>query len=334
MNQNRIFGIFILFILLNMSQVMGTSPYDIDGNGVVDIKDLEKIGLHFNELVNSYPGPDVGGNGMVDILDMVFVTKHLGEITPKPIFNGDFENGTWSPPWTTSCNGDDDFQDFSIVTNPVRQGNYSAKIRVDSTSYCGGTTGNRFELLSSTFTDLKSEREGDEYWYAMSMMLDPSWTSASTDTGFHIFTQWHGPTRLSPELALNIWNTGGRPSFGYTMCTGNSPATPTSTSNCDYRTNEIFISPVEKNVWYDFLLHVKWTTSSTGYVEIWTKKYTEATYTQLVDLHNVPTLQKITGETSMVASRHIGLYRSEGYPDTDILYFDKYKMGTTRDSVT
>lgn len=237
------------------------------------------------------------------------------------VFSGDFENGDWTPPWKTSCKGDDDFDDFSIVTAPVRQGKYSARFRLNGNSVCGGTWGNRFELYETG-----NEREGSEYWYSLSAYFDPSWGGGDY---YHIFLQWHGPTVLSPELSLQTHGS----SIRYTMCTGVSPERPTPTENCAYRTYPEIIPNFEKGVWYDFLVHVKWTASAKGFVEIFAKTSTESVFDELVNLRDVPTLQHISGIADQVSSTHIGLYRSGGYTDTDIIYLDNFRMGTTRSSV-
>ena len=64
-------------------RLAGEAPWDVDGNGVVDIFDLTLVGRHFGESPPSDPRADVNGDGMVDLFDLVEVARHFGE-SPKP----------------------------------------------------------------------------------------------------------------------------------------------------------------------------------------------------------------------------------------------------------
>lgn len=56
--------------------------YDVDENGVVDIRDLVIIGQHFNDDVSApYPRYDVNMDGIVDVLDLTTTAQHFGEDT-------------------------------------------------------------------------------------------------------------------------------------------------------------------------------------------------------------------------------------------------------------
>ena len=58
------------------------NPYDLNGDGVVDIVDIALAAKAFG----SYPGhprwnptADVNGDGKVDLWDIVLIAKHFGE---------------------------------------------------------------------------------------------------------------------------------------------------------------------------------------------------------------------------------------------------------------
>jgi len=53
-------------------------PWDVNGDGEVDIVDLVTVGLHFGESGENVTG-DVNNDGTVDIIDLVLVGIHFGE---------------------------------------------------------------------------------------------------------------------------------------------------------------------------------------------------------------------------------------------------------------
>jgi len=56
--------------------------YDVDDNGIVDIRDLVIIGQHFSDIVSApYPRYDVNMDGVVDVLDITTTAQHFGEDT-------------------------------------------------------------------------------------------------------------------------------------------------------------------------------------------------------------------------------------------------------------
>ena len=65
-----------------------TLPWDINNDGVVDIRDLVLISSRFGEEPSAYPKVDVNKDGKVNILDLILVASHLGESvgprSPRP----------------------------------------------------------------------------------------------------------------------------------------------------------------------------------------------------------------------------------------------------------
>jgi hypothetical protein len=53
------------------------SPWDVNGDGVVDVSDLEAIGAKMGE--DAAPELDVNSDGIINIFDLVMVAMHLGE---------------------------------------------------------------------------------------------------------------------------------------------------------------------------------------------------------------------------------------------------------------
>ena len=64
-----------------------TLPWDINNDGIVNIKDLILISDSFGVEKPEYPKADVNKDGSVDIIDLLYVASHLGEscISSAPI---------------------------------------------------------------------------------------------------------------------------------------------------------------------------------------------------------------------------------------------------------
>ena len=58
-----------------------TLPWDINNDGIVDIRDLVLISSGFGEETPAHPKVDVNKDGRVDILDLLLVAAHFGEST-------------------------------------------------------------------------------------------------------------------------------------------------------------------------------------------------------------------------------------------------------------
>ena len=56
------------------------TPWDVNDDGIVDIRDLVLVAGQFGQSEESLEG-DVNGDGIVDILDLVLVASHFGEDT-------------------------------------------------------------------------------------------------------------------------------------------------------------------------------------------------------------------------------------------------------------
>ena len=72
-----------------------TLPWDINNDGVVDIRDLVLISSSFGEEAPAYPKVDVNKDGKVNIFDLLLVVVHFGESsTPTaPALGGE----VWNP---------------------------------------------------------------------------------------------------------------------------------------------------------------------------------------------------------------------------------------------
>ncbi|MDN5865454.1 MAG: polysaccharide lyase [Gammaproteobacteria bacterium] len=83
------------------------------------------------------------------------------------------------------------------------------------------------------------------------------------------------------------------------------------------------------------MVHEKWTCGNDGVIEVWHKLEGEDSYTKVLDLHGITTLQVIDGYCNSVYKK-IGFYRSAANGEqgvTRVLYQDGFVEGTTFDAV-
>jgi hypothetical protein len=232
---------------------------------------------------------------------------------------GDFETGNISQ-WPTKCPSPSGIQ---VVTSPVRQGTYSAKFTLNSGDKDSCSWGGERSELA---TNKLSQKEGDEYYYAWSTYFPSDWKPVSS---WGVFTQWHTKYDLNPAISLIM----EQPTTGIqlALCTGIQDG---YASNCNPagRSFHTVVSSIQTGKWNDFIVHIKWSSTNTGLVEVWYRTEDQTTFSKPVSLINIPTLQTKNGEAGYITYIQQGLYRSAtGYTQT--IYHDGFRVGTTYESV-
>ena len=53
-------------------------PYDVNKDGIIDIRDLTIVGQYYGEEDSIY---DLNSDGIVDVSDLVIIGQHFGEIS-------------------------------------------------------------------------------------------------------------------------------------------------------------------------------------------------------------------------------------------------------------
>ena len=84
-----------------------TLPWDINGDGIVDIRDLILVSNSFGTEAPAYPKVDVNRDGKVDITDLLLVASHFGESSnpnaPSTHTNIDSEHFDLIEQWLTDA---------------------------------------------------------------------------------------------------------------------------------------------------------------------------------------------------------------------------------------
>jgi len=189
-----------------------------------------------------------------------------------------FESGTEPFP-NVECPHFD--SQFAHVTSPVREGKYAARFSVSSADVW--LNGSVRCLVGNYHT---GETVGDDYFYRISIFIP------STGISDNLFWELHHPASLynissacsvAPH-ALVIFH--GR--FVYRLfagnCTGSSYTTQLSM-------NLPRLSPPPRNVWIDFVIHIKFEETATGLIELYYRTGTNRWPAKpLLVRRNVPTM--------------------------------------------
>jgi hypothetical protein len=211
------------------------------------------------------------------------------------VWRGDFESGDrsqWSS--TQMVSGDR----LEVVPSPVRQGSYGLRATVKQGDNPISSSGNRNELVY-----LSHEPSGSEYWYRWSTQFDVSYPSVKT---WQLFMQWHheGSTGSPPlefyvygeEIRLRVGGSGGK---------------------------LLWIGKLNRGVWNDFVLHVKWSSDPTvGFVELFH--------------NNEPVVPKTLAATQFPGQRNylkMGLYRDASITADGVVFHDGLIQATTLEDV-
>lgn len=154
-------------------------------------------------------------------------------------WRGDFETGDLSQ-WTKAQAVAADR--LTVVRDPVRQGSYALKVVVRQGDDPINASGNRGELVDTTY-----QPEGSEAYYRWSTLFDPSFPSVPT---WQLFAQWHQiEDSGSPPMELYVYGEELR--FRLAQ-------------------RQVWRAPLVRGVWHDFVLHVKFSDDPRrGFVELW-----------------------------------------------------------------
>ncbi|MCK5735115.1 MAG: hypothetical protein KAH21_01505, partial [Spirochaetaceae bacterium] len=95
--------------------------------------------------------------------------------------------------------------------------------------------------------------------------------------------------------------------------------------------SEIIVNRITTGVWNDFIIHVQWTTSNNGLIEIWHKLENEPSFEKVIFWDRIPTLQyKGDPENPDVPYLLLANYRDASNRHTSVLFHDGFRMAEER----
>ncbi len=245
------------------------------------------------------------------------------QFAPPLLFDGGFETGDASQWADVNWNLDRPLgEQLQIVTIPARQGQFAAETIVHDGDQFIDTSGERIQFERPG----PNEREGDDYWYAWSTLFPVDWQSPND---WLLIADWHSAYPDACQLLqLELNNTNALSAqiltgdvTGYDCYTG--PGTALNQS-------EVIVDQIALGEWHDFIIHVEWTTSANGLIEIWHKLESEAEFVNVLAWDGIPTLQYM-GDPANPAPPYFILahYRDETNTHTSVLYHDGLRMAVS-----
>ncbi|HTO96061.1 MAG TPA: polysaccharide lyase, partial [Myxococcales bacterium] len=209
-------------------------------------------------------------------------------VSASVLWKGDYETGDVSQ-WS----GVDGLPArLTIVQSPAHQGRYALRAELHQGDVASNGTRNELRLSDSGFNEV----EGNERWYAWSTLF-PSDFPAPTGA-WQVFTQWHHSGCCgSPPVELDV--------EGETIQLAHDGAT-------------VWSAPLVRGVWHDFVMHVLWSSSGSGFVELYYDGTKVLDHTAMQTLHS--------GEYAYLKQ---GLYRDASISPVGVVYHDGMVMGTS-----
>ena len=275
-------------------------------------------------------------------------------------FRADYESGT-----CCDSNGWHDVQyefdrpmtdSFSIVTNPVRQGHYAAKVVVQQ-----GYSPFGWNESTEAARGITDQGEGSDYYYAWSTMFDPSWVSPYgwgdivqfyTDN----YDKFGGPPPVSLDTSgsnIDVSVLAGRFDLPGTSADAwrgwyTEPGDSTqSLIGYSFNQNYQVLNTLSLGQWNDFVMHIHWSAHN-GQIQMW-HRLPGQSWIEVLSV-NVPTLRydPQTNVSDDIGLLKQGLYRQSycqqptvvtacnstmGLQPPDILYQDAFVRGSSFDEV-
>ncbi|MUL38255.1 polysaccharide lyase [Gloeocapsopsis dulcis] len=167
---------------------------------------------------------------------------------------------------------------------------------------------------------------GNTYWYGWSMFIPSTWQNPSDS--YDILAQW--ATYPSPRNGRFPCGSNG----SYMMRSGDNISfrfqRKGDQSDSECTSYNLASLPEVRGKWVDFVMQVKWTGNTDGFLKLWTK-IGNSSYTQNVD-YKGPTFWNDEGEGPYFK---MGLYK--GDPNFNgaaprVLYTDEYRLGDANSS--
>ena len=223
-------------------------------------------------------------------------TTNAPPVPDLPRFLADFEV---DPPGWQQFTGLQYEQDrpladsFALVHDPVREGRSAARFTAQQ-GY------SRFGANEDTEAVWHSgEREGDDYWYAWSTLFPADWQSP-----YHwgIFAQWHAPFPTSPIIGFNARDD----TASLDIHTGlTDPVRNSFAHDLEYP----LLATLSKGHWNDFVMHVHWTRTSAGLIQVYHRVEGQQTLRLLVSVEHIPTFQFTSDGSGIGTYALLGIYR-------------------------
>lgn len=233
------------------------------------------------------------------------------ELPPGVLWIGDAETGDLSQfedtPWNTV-----EAEAPTVVEDPafVRDGRFAIRTAIPGAADID--EGTRSEVVP----DLGNIRPGDDMWFAFSTLLGDGFP---VDQQWQVIAQWKNEGEGSPPLSINVED--GR----YLLAGG------AGHPDDGVEAFEQGLGPAVPGQWVDWTVHITFSTErSTGTVEIWQND----TLVLPAFTPDSGTLYPSDDEDGPRSYVKLGYYRNSDIEPGGEVYFDNWRIGTSRDAVS
>jgi hypothetical protein len=302
---------------------IGDNPATANRNfhGAIDDLRIYNHALSTNELTEISDTPDASTPEPVTTEPVASEpsTTGGGNSRNNLTFDNGFENG--NADWSGSSSWKK-VPANAIPSNNAREGNKSVH-------FLSLNNHKRSELV---LKDNKGTYKwGEEYWVGFSInVLD-------APDGYNIISQHHSAPHLKEDGSGSDWSCGaGGNSFtilakngNFDIRTATNPSYATKLHNGSGNAlwgSQIVSKPYQLNQWHDFVLHFKYATGNTGFMEVWLdgEKVVNKHNTTSVYLYDMCEKPKAPHQY-----QKIGSYYGHGNKAGEILY-DSFRVGNSQ----
>ncbi len=234
---------------------------------------------------------------------------------PGLVWIGDLETGDLSQfedtPWNIARGG----VPPEIVSDPefVREGRHALMISIPGPPSDEGTC---CDPRAEVEPDIPDIRPGDDFFFSFSTKLADDFP---VDRAWQVITQWKARADGSPPLSLHVEK-------GQYMLQGGAGLSDDGPE--PFKTE---LGPAVTGEWVDWMVHIKFSPDpQEGFVEIWQGGREVLARFQPETGTMYPAEESGEGAESYLKT---GYYRESDIDQPGTLYFDNWKVGTTRDAV-
>jgi hypothetical protein len=203
----------------------------------------------------------------------------------------------------------------------ARQGNYYARVEVrpgdNPLSCCSGTSRSEVAVMrDANNKDISENESSGTVQYSFSVKFDSTWQPVVGSTKWALFLQLHGPDVLG---ASPLFGLGAIDKIGLSMLRGDI-STP------HWLSYDLSDGSLNKGQWIDFIVTVKYQKGPTGFIVIQRRNEGQTTFTEVLNLQNISTLQYSSAVNGGAVGNHYmkyGLYTND-QTFINVLYNDGF----------
>jgi hypothetical protein len=199
------------------------------------------------------------------------------------------------------------------VRSPVRRGRHALRFTVNPGDRYGKSTGERALLRNLDQLSF----DGADTYFAWSTLFPADWKAPP---GWALFFEFHSDARFAlAPIRFNAHADSARLDITTGACRDRGL--------CSYHRNHRLLSTLSKGRWNDFVVHIRFSKSNRGLIEVCHHVTGERKWRMVTRLRRVPTLPYYKGKGDPTMYFQWGLYTGAG-TSTRVVYGDNFTFST------